>query len=127
MAQLVFLVITFGLMWFVLIRPQQQRVRRQQELVRSLEVGDEVVTAGGIFGRIVGLDDEVARIEVAPGVEMRILRLAVNARVGEEGMPAVGSGPAHDAHDATDATEATEVTGVTDVTDSNEPVDGGSR
>lgn len=118
MAQLVFLVITFGLMWFVLIRPQQQRVRRQQALVRSLEVGDEVVTAGGIFGRIVGLDDEVARIEVARGVEMRILRLAVNARVGEEAIPAVGSGPAHDATDATEVTEAT---------DSNEPVDGGSR
>ena len=112
MAQLVFLLITFGLMWFVLIRPQQQRVRRQQELVRSLEVGDEVVTAGGIFGRVVGLDDEVARIEVAPGVEMRILRLAVNARVGEEGMPAAGSGPAGE---------------ITEATDSNEPVDGGSR
>ena len=105
MAQLVFLLITFGLMWFVLIRPQQQRVRRQQELVRSLEVGDEVVTAGGIFGRVVGLDDEIARIEVAPGVEMRILRLAVNARVGEEGMPAAGSGPGGEPADATDTSE----------------------
>jgi preprotein translocase subunit YajC len=112
MAQLVFLLITFGLMWFILIRPQQQRVRRQQDLVRSLEVGDEVVTAGGIFGRVVGLDAEVARIEVAPGVEMRILRVAVNARVGEEGMPAVGSGPGGETAEATD---------------SNEPVDGGSR
>lgn len=112
MAQLVFLLITFGLMWFVLIRPQQQRVRRQQELVRSLEVGDEVVTAGGIFGRVVGLEDAVARIEVTPGVEMRILRVAVNARVGEEGVPAVGAGPARE---------------VAEVTDSDEPVDGGSR
>ena len=92
MAQLVFLVITFALMWLLLIRPQQQRVRRQHEFVRSLEVGDEVVTAGGLFGRVVGLDDEVARLEVADGVEVRILRLAVNARVGDDGLPAVGAG-----------------------------------
>lgn len=106
MAQLIFLVLTFGLMWLVLIRPQQQRVRRQQELVRSLEVGDEVVTAGGIFGRIVALDDEVARIEVARGVEIRCLRLAVNARVGDDGVAGVGPGAGGD---------------------STEPVDGGSR
>ena len=107
MAQLVFLLVTFGLMWLVLIRPQQQRVRRQHELVQSLEVGDEVVTAGGIYGRIVGLDDEVARIEVAPGVEMRFLRLAVNARVDADGAPAVRPG--------------------TDDADTAEPVDGGTR
>jgi len=108
MPQLVFLLITFGLMWVLLVRPQQQRVRRQQQLVSSLAVGDEVITAGGLFGRIVGLDDEVARIEVAPGVEMRFLRLAVNARVGDDvAPPAVGPG-----------------TGDTGAT---EPVDGGSR
>ena len=83
MAQLLFLLIMFGLMWFVLVRPQQQRVRRQQELVASLRVGDEVVTAGGIVGRIVALDDDEASIEVAPGVVMRFLRLAVNTRVGD--------------------------------------------
>ena len=107
MAQLVFLLVTFALMWLVLIRPQQQRVRRQHELVRSLEVGDEVVTAGGVFGRIVGLDDEVARLEVAPGVEMRILRLAVNARAGDDGVPGAGAG--------------------TDGSGTTEPVDGGTH
>lgn len=84
MAQLLFLLITFGLMWFVLVRPQQQRVRRQQQLVASLQVGDEVITAGGMIGRIVGLDDDEARIELAPGTEVRFLRLAVNARVGDD-------------------------------------------
>ena len=107
MAQLLFLILTFGLRWLVLIRPQQQRVRRQQELVRSLEVGDEIVTAGGIFGRVVALDDEVARIEVAPGVEIRCLRLAVNARVGEDGVPGIAP-PAGGS-------------------DTTEPIDGGSR
>lgn len=80
--ELLFPLLFLGLMWFVLIRPQQQRVRRQAQLVASLQVGDEVVTAGGIVGRIVGLEDDEAHIEVAPGVVMRFLRLAVNTRVG---------------------------------------------
>ncbi len=84
MAQLLFPLIFLGLMWVMLVRPQQQRVRRQRELINSLVVGDEVVTAGGIVGRIVGLDDEQVRLEVAPGVTLRFLRLAINARVGED-------------------------------------------
>ena len=71
----------FALMWFLLIRPQQQRVRRHQAVVASLAVGDEVVTVGGICGRIVALDDELASVEVAPGVTLRVLRGAVNGRV----------------------------------------------
>ena len=82
--QLLFPLIMFGLMWVFLVRPQQQRVRRQRELISALEVGDEVVTAGGIVGRIVALDDSEAHIEVAPGVVLRFLRIAVNARVGED-------------------------------------------
>ena len=87
--ELLFPLLFLGLMWFVLIRPQQQRVRRQQELVAALRVGDQVITAGGIVGRIVGLDDDEAHIEVAPGVVMRFLRLAVNSRVGEDERPAL--------------------------------------
>lgn len=83
--ELLFPLLFLGLMWFLLVRPQQQRVRRQRELVASLEVGDEVMTAGGAMGRIVGLDGDEVRIEVAPGVVMRFVRLAVNARVGDEG------------------------------------------
>lgn len=71
-------------MWFLLVRPQRERVRRQQQLVASLEVGDEVITAGGIVGRIVALDGDEAHIEVASGVVMRFLRLAVNARMADD-------------------------------------------
>ena len=87
--ELLFPLLFLALMWFVLIRPQQQRVRRQQALVASLAVGDEVITAGGIVGRIVALDADEAHIEVAPGVVMRFLRLAVNARVDGDGTPVV--------------------------------------
>ena len=85
--ELLFPLVFLGLMWFMLVRPQQQRVRRQRELVSSLAVGDEVVTAGGVVGRIVGLDDEQVRLEVAPGVVVRFLRMAVNARMGDDVEP----------------------------------------
>ena len=92
--ELLFPLVFLALMWFLLIRPQQQRVRRQQELVASLVVGDEVITAGGILGRIVALDDDEASLEVAPGVVLRVLRPAVNARVTdvEDGHDATGPG-----------------------------------
>lgn len=69
------------LMYVLLVRPQQQRVRRQQELISSLEVGDEVVTAGGMVGRVVAMEGDEIRLEVAPGVTIRFVRLAVNSLV----------------------------------------------
>ena len=81
--ELLFPLLVLGLMWVLLVRPQQQRVRRQRELVSSLQVGDEVVTAGGAIGRIVGLDDDEVSLEVAPGVTVRFARLSVNARIDE--------------------------------------------
>lgn len=95
MASLLFPLIFLGLMWFLLVRPQQQRVKRQRDLVASLEVGDEVVTAGGLVGTIVGLDDEEVRLEVAPGVVVRFVRFAVNSRVGGTEAP-LGSDDEYD-------------------------------
>lgn len=82
--QLLIPLVLFGLMWVLLVRPQKERVRRQQQLVAGLEVGDEVITAGGLIGRIVALDDDDAHIEVAPGIVLRFLRIAVNARVTDD-------------------------------------------
>lgn len=82
MAQLLPLLLLFGAMWFFLIRPQQARVRAQRQLVLSLSAGDEVVTAGGLIGTIRMLDETEMRIEVGPGVEVRVLRGAVAQRLG---------------------------------------------
>ncbi|HET7488210.1 MAG TPA: preprotein translocase subunit YajC [Acidimicrobiales bacterium] len=84
---LLFPLIFFGLMWVLLVRPQQQRVKAQRALVLSLEVGEEVVTAGGVIGRIVSLSDEEVELEVAPGMVLRFLRIAVNARAPEPAAP----------------------------------------
>ena len=74
------LALTLLLMWVLLIRPQQQRIRHQQALVASLTVGDDVVTAGGMFGTITGLDEETVLLEVSPGVNIRVMRAAISRR-----------------------------------------------
>lgn len=71
----------FGLMYLLLFRPQQQRVKRQRELIQSLAAGDEVVTAGGLVGTIRMMDDTELRLEVGPGVEVRVLRGAISRRI----------------------------------------------
>ena len=74
------LVILVGVMYLVLIRPQQQRVKAQRALVTSLTVGDEVVTIGGMLGRIVTIDDDVATVETTPGTILRFRRTAIAGR-----------------------------------------------
>jgi preprotein translocase subunit YajC len=83
--ELLFPLILLGLMYFLLVRPQKQRVQRQRELVASLAVGNRVVTAGGIVGTIVGLTEQEARVEVAPGTVLTVLRPAVHDRLDEGG------------------------------------------
>ena len=80
MDSLIFLALLFGAMWFFVIRPQQRRVREQRELIDSLAVGEEVVTAGGLVGRIKVLTPGEITLEVAPGTEVRLLRGAVSRR-----------------------------------------------
>jgi preprotein translocase subunit YajC len=68
-------------MYLLLLRPQQQRVRRQRDLVMSIDVGDDVVTAGGMIGRVVELSDDRAWIEVADDVVIEILRVAITRKI----------------------------------------------
>jgi preprotein translocase subunit YajC len=71
-------------MYFLVIRPQQQRIRAQQALVAALREGDEVVSSAGIYGRITSLTDEIATLEVADGVELRIARGAIARRLSQD-------------------------------------------
>jgi len=86
---ILFLVAVFGLMYFLLIRPQQRRMREQQALVRDTEVGDEVMTSSGIYGIVTELEDDTFLIEVAEGIEVRMARGAV-AKILTKG---AGAGP----------------------------------
>jgi preprotein translocase subunit YajC len=77
---LIFIVVIFAAVYLLFIRPRQQRMRQQQTQARQLAIGDDVVSAGGIQGKIVAMDSEVAEVEVAPGVVLTFLRRAVNPR-----------------------------------------------
>lgn len=71
-----------GAFWFLVLRPQQQRVKAQRALVQSLEVGDEIVTVGGLLGVIVALEGDIVTVEPCSGVRLRFRRPAISARLG---------------------------------------------
>lgn len=86
MAGFIPLILIFGLMYVLMIRPQQRKVKDQQALVSSISAGDEVVLSSGIFGvvkEIDGDDENVLWIEVYSGVELKVLRSAVDRRFNE--------------------------------------------
>jgi preprotein translocase subunit YajC len=72
------------LAWFVLVRPQRRRQAEQEDLFESLRVGDEIVTAGGVYGTIQALRDDVLEVEIAPGTTVRVARRAVAGRIEPE-------------------------------------------
>jgi preprotein translocase subunit YajC len=76
---LIILVALFVLMWLLLIRPQRRRQAEQAQLQGVLEVGDEILTAGGIHGTVREIEDEIVHVEIAPGTTVRLDRRAVAA------------------------------------------------
>jgi preprotein translocase subunit YajC len=68
----------FVVFYFLLIRPQQKKQKEARSMLDALEKGNEVVTAGGIVGRIVKLGDQYATLEIANGVEMTVQRGAIS-------------------------------------------------
>jgi preprotein translocase subunit YajC len=82
--ELIPLIIIFGAMWLLFIRPQQKRVRAHRDLIGSVQVGDEIITAGGLIATVTGIDDDRLRVQVAPGNEVHIVRGAVSRKIGPE-------------------------------------------
>ena len=82
MATLILLAAMFVLLWVLLIRPQRRRQQEQQRLLSSVEPGDEVLTVGGIYGIVRGIDEEDDLIvEIAEGIQVRVARRAVGGVV----------------------------------------------
>jgi len=83
METLIFLGLIMGLMYLLMIRPQQRRAQKHQALLRSLKVGDMVVTSAGIHGAVALVDDheKVIWVEVAPEVELKVARAAIAERI----------------------------------------------
>ena len=78
---LIVLLALLVLFWIFLIRPQRRRLHAQRELHESVAVGDEIVTIGGLIGRVRSIDeqDNTLEIEVAPGMNVRVVRHGVAA------------------------------------------------
>jgi preprotein translocase subunit YajC len=89
----IFLIVLLGLVWLLLIRPRQRAMRAQRQQLQELELGDEILTAGGLYGFVRGIDGDELRVELAPGLEVRMARRAV-AAVLTERQPALEAGEA---------------------------------
>jgi preprotein translocase subunit YajC len=87
MGSLVLLLLIPLAMWFLVLRPQQARLRAQRDLVSSLEAGDRVVTAGGIIGTLTVVGETEVTLVTGPGVELQVLRGAVSRRLDPPGPP----------------------------------------
>jgi preprotein translocase subunit YajC len=96
------IVIAFGFLYFVMVRPQKKRQVAQMRMLNELAVGDEVVTAGGIYGEIVGLGEEDVAVRIAPELDVRVARRAIASVT-----PASSDAPELEAPDETERTEAT--------------------
>jgi preprotein translocase subunit YajC len=67
-----------GIMYFLMIRPQQKRLKEHQAMVAAIRRGDTIVTSGGIIGKVTKVEDQELQVEIADGVKIKILRTTVS-------------------------------------------------
>lgn len=73
------LVLIFGIMYFLLIRPQQKKMRNLKAMIDAVRRGDQVLTAGGIIGKVIKVgDDNVVEVEIAEGVKVKIVKSTIS-------------------------------------------------
>ena len=77
-AQFVPLILIFAIMWFLLIRPQQKKMKEHKAMVDAVRKGDQVVTAGGLIGKVAKVkDDNEVEVELAQGVKVRVVQSTI--------------------------------------------------
>ncbi len=79
------LVLIFGIMYFLLIRPQQKKLKEHQAMIAALRRGDQVITGGGLIGKVTKVKDEgnEVEIEIATGVSVRVVRSTITSVVSK--------------------------------------------
>ncbi len=77
LTSILFLVVFFAIFYFLILRPQQKRQKDQRNMISNLAKGDEVVTTGGIVGKIVELDESFLELEIAQGIKVKVQRFAI--------------------------------------------------
>ena len=78
------LILLLGVFYFLLIRPQRKRQEQHRNLVSSISVGDEVVTIGGLHGRVTRVDEDDFELEAAPGTKLLFVKSAIARKVTED-------------------------------------------
>lgn len=81
---IIFMVIMFLMFYYMVIMPAKRRQKAHQDLVAAIKEGDEIISAGGIYGRITKLRDESVDVEVAPGVKIKFDRRAIRRKAGDK-------------------------------------------
>jgi len=84
----------FAIMYFLMIRPQQKQAKEHRTLLAGLKKGDDVVTQGGLLGRVHVVTDKTVTLEVAPGVRVRVLKSSIQVKGAvsdEPAAPAAGA------------------------------------
>ena len=75
--QFIPLILIFVIMYFLILRPQQKRMKEQRNMIAELKRGDQVVTQGGIIGKITDVKDDEVTVEIAQGVKIRVVRATI--------------------------------------------------
>jgi len=75
---------TVAIMWFLMINPQRKQMKQHRDLLSALKKGDDVVTSGGLMGRVHAIADKVVTLEVASGVRVQVLKQSVQGKVAED-------------------------------------------
>src|SRR3970282_5375 len=78
----------FFIIYFIVIRPQQKKTKEHQQMLNKLKKNDEVMTSGGIYGKVIDLKDTVVTLEVAPNVRIRVHRPQISLVISADKTPA---------------------------------------
>lgn len=74
----------FAVVYFLIIRPQQKKMKEHQSLLEKIQQGDQIVTSGGIFGKVAGVNDKVLTVEISDGVKIKMMKSQVASVNGNE-------------------------------------------
>lgn len=85
MISLLYVVGLFALLYFLMIRPQQQRQKKHQEMISNIKQNEKVITIGGIYGTIIKIKEKSVILEVADNVRVEFLKTAISQVIHEEG------------------------------------------
>ena len=88
-----FFLVMLVFLYLLLVRPQRQQAKRHQEMLHGLSIGDEVITAGGVYGEVTAIDEERVQLEVDADVRIAVARRAIASKVSPEESAAMADEP----------------------------------